>query len=222
MPAIRSFSEKFFPPFFFAWHDRGWAADHEKPLFSLSRYFLPAKTYEILERRRFSRKAHIFRNMQNVLSRSFFQFLETFPPDSASKTEQNHIVKLIQDSKLYFRWCFESHQGHQLQADFVHLSTFSTWAMEANHLSQSTHHTTNQKVTHRFFPFPFCCREKSCFLIREDKGEGHFVTQIRIFYRNWTKICRYRSIMVTNRMDVVSRSLEWLRAVSRTTRIENP
>ena len=60
----------------------------------------------------FQKKTYIFRNMQNFLSRSFFQFLKIYFLDSVSKTEEKHIVKLVQDSKLYFCWRFESHQIH--------------------------------------------------------------------------------------------------------------
>ncbi len=55
--AIQTFSKNFFLRFFTS-SDRAWAADHEKLLFSLSKYFLLFEKYEIPERCRFSRKKH--------------------------------------------------------------------------------------------------------------------------------------------------------------------
>jgi hypothetical protein len=67
--------------------DRTRAADHENLLFSLSKYFFLVKNSEKLQRCQFSRKTHLFENAQNFLLSSFFQLLEIFFSDSASKTE---------------------------------------------------------------------------------------------------------------------------------------
>ncbi len=87
VPAAQKSSKSFFFRLFFTSFDRTRVADHENLLFSLSKYSLLVKKSEKLQRCHFSRKTHLFENAQNFLLSSFFQLLEMFFSDSASKTE---------------------------------------------------------------------------------------------------------------------------------------
>jgi len=95
MQAIQASSKIFFACFTSS--DRALAADHENLLFSLSKCFLPVEKYEVLRTCRFSTKTQLFRNVQNLLLRSFFQLLKIIYPDSESKAEYKQVVESIPD-----------------------------------------------------------------------------------------------------------------------------
>lgn len=62
---------------FFTSFDAVWAADHENLFLSLRKCFLLVEKYEILQRYRFWKKTHFFRNMQIFLLFPSFPASET-------------------------------------------------------------------------------------------------------------------------------------------------
>jgi hypothetical protein len=92
---------KFFFSFFFTSFDRLSLAEHEKLLFSLSKYFFRVEKYEKLGGTRFFQKTQLFRNEQNFPLSSSCKLVRIFFTDSASKTESRSVVNSSLTRKIF-------------------------------------------------------------------------------------------------------------------------